>query len=93
MGKKGVIDKKGCMLLFNYSIKHLELKDKVRFYYALKGRDGKSGILKHTNTQYLGKSVILTPIEFAEEIKDFFSLWNLPFTVRKVIVEEDSGEI
>jgi len=80
--------KKECMLLLNYSIKHLENKDKIRFYYALKGRDGKSGILKNTQTSYLGKAVLLTPAEFEKDIKKFFARWNLPFTSRKIIVTE-----
>ena len=32
------------MIIYTYSTKHLPKKDKVRFYYALKGRDGKTGI-------------------------------------------------
>ena len=34
------------MSIFTYSIEHLLKKDKIRFYYAIKGRDGKSGIFK-----------------------------------------------
>ena len=33
-------------VLFTYSLSHLTYSDKIRFYYALKGRDGKSGIVK-----------------------------------------------
>jgi len=88
--KEGMSKKNKCMLLFNYSIKHLKNKDKIRFYYALKGRDGKSGIIKLTDTLYLGKAVILTPAEFEKDLKSFFAAWNLPFTSRRVIVTEES---
>ena len=86
--KAGEFSKKMYMILSNYSIKHLENKDKVRFYYALKGRDGKSGILKLTGTVHLAKSVLLTPIEFEKDIKKFFSSWHITSTVRNVIVTD-----
>ena len=41
------------MVLFTYSTIHLLKKDKIRFYYALKGRDGKSGIVKRDKIDHL----------------------------------------
>ena len=46
-------------IIFSYAISQLKIKDKVRFYYALKGRDGKSGIIKFYNIDQLGKTVLL----------------------------------
>ena len=80
------INQDNYMLLFKYFTKHLLIKDKIRFYYALKGRDGKSGILKTTETMYLGKTVLLAPIKYEDELMRFFADWKLPFTVRKVII-------
>jgi len=34
--------------IFTYSISNFKMSDKIRFYYALKGRDGKSGIIERT---------------------------------------------
>jgi len=45
--------------LYTYSLKHLKIKDKVRFYYALKGRDGKTGIIKLYSIEQLAKGVLL----------------------------------
>lgn len=63
-------------ILFLYSAKALNKTDKVRFYYALKGRDGKSGILKQTASEFLVKGVLLTPIEHASQIQDFLRDWH-----------------
>jgi len=46
-------------VIFIYSLTHLAVKDKVRFYYALKGRDGKSGIIKQYNIEQLAKGVLI----------------------------------
>jgi hypothetical protein len=74
-------------LLYTYSTKHFAQKDKVRFYYALKGRSGKEGIVKELRLQQLGKAVFLCPYRCEEDIDAFFQLWNIPFTKRKAIVE------
>lgn len=46
------------MFVLSYAIKHLAQKDKVRFYYALKGRDGKTGIIKACQINQLAKGVL-----------------------------------
>ena len=75
------------MLISTYSTKHLSNKDKVRFYYALKGRDGKSGLIKRLKIEYLGKTVLLVPARYEEDVQQFFQVWNLSYTKRKVIVD------
>lgn len=76
------------MVLFTYSTKNLLAKDKVRFYYALKGRDGKTGIVKSLKIEHLGRTVLLVPRKHDEEVQQFLRHWNLSFTRRKVIVDE-----
>lgn len=80
------------MVIYTYSTRNLLAKDKVRFFYALKGRNGKSGILKSTKSVCIGKSVLLVHYTVDEEFQNFFKLWNLPYTRRKVVVE-DTEEI
>lgn len=77
------------MLIYTYSTEHLAKKDKVRFYYALKGRDGKSGLVKNLRIEQLGRTVLLVPQRYREDMEQFIRLWNLPFTTRKVIVDKD----
>ncbi len=77
------------MLIYTYSTEHLAKKDKVRFYYALKGRDGKSGIVKNLKIEQLGRTVLLVHDRYKEDMEQFIRVWNLPFSVRKVIVDVD----
>ncbi|MFW5990971.1 MAG: hypothetical protein ACOCQX_01955 [Candidatus Nanoarchaeia archaeon] len=75
------------MLIYTYSTEHLAKKDKVRFYYALKGRDGKSGLVKSLKIQQLGRTVLLVPERFREDMEQFIRVWNLPYSVRKVLAD------
>ncbi len=76
------------MVLFTYSTKHLLKKDKIRFYYALKGRDGKSGIVKSCDVDHLGRTVLLVPIKFAQEVKEFLELWECKFESKEVLIKK-----
>ncbi len=75
------------MVIFTYSTIHLVKKDKIRFYYALKGRDGKSGIVKRCKIDHLGRTVLLVPIKYAEEVEEFLKLWECAHQTKKVLVE------
>lgn len=74
--------------IFTYSIKHLLKKDKIRFYYALKGRDGKSGVVKDWKIEQLGRAVLLVSIEFEKNVSEFLDYWKCRFESRKVLVEK-----
>ena len=75
------------MFLFSYSTEHLLNKDKVRFYYALKGRDGKSGIVKFTSANYLGRACLLVKEKYGKEVEDFLGYWNCKFNEKGVLVK------
>ena len=75
------------MVLCTFSTKHLQKKDIVRYYYALKGRDGKSGIVKRAKIKHIGKGVLLVPYTYEEEVKQFFKVWNLDYTTQNVIAD------
>ncbi len=81
------------MVLYTYSTKHLSNKDKVRFYYALKGRDGKSGFIKRSRSIFLAKTIFLVPYRNDDDALDFFRIWNIPYSRRRVLIdnEEISG--
>lgn len=76
------------MVLFTYSTKHLPKKDKVRFYYALKGRDGKSGVVKKYRIDHLGRTVLLVPIKFSTEVTEFLELWECKFKIKEVLIKK-----
>jgi hypothetical protein len=77
------------MVMYTYSTSHLMPKDKVRFYYALKGRDGKSGIVKTYRILHVAKTVLIVEERYDQDISDFLKRWNLPFTRRKLIVDNE----
>ncbi len=73
--------------LFTYSLTHLSNSDKIRFYYALKGRDGKSGIVKDYHIAQLGRTVLLVPGPFGDDVESFLKLWNCSRTRKQVMIE------
>ena len=79
-------------VLFSYSTKHLSKTDKIRFYYALKGRDGKSGFVARTNSKHIGKTVLLVPAEFDKETQDFLNYWKCKFERKRIILLDDSQD-
>lgn len=66
-------------IIFTYSTRHLPYKDKIRFYYALKGRDGKSGIIKQAKINQLGKTVLLVSQKQDKETREFLEFWKCEF--------------
>ncbi|MBI5393125.1 hypothetical protein HZA96_04600 [Candidatus Woesearchaeota archaeon] len=74
------------MVIITYSTRKLTNSNKIRFYYALNGRDGKSGIIKEDQIKHIGKTVLLVPYRFADDIKQFMQQWDLPYTFTKIIV-------
>jgi len=75
-------------ILIWYGLEKLNKSQKVQFSHALKGRDGKSGLLKKYNGKYLGKGSLMIPIEADDEFREFFINWKTPFNRRRILVEE-----
>tara|TARA_Y100000310_G_scaffold138289_2_gene137256 strand:- start:54334 stop:54591 length:258 start_codon:yes stop_codon:yes gene_type:complete len=74
--------------LFTYTLTHLANKDKVRFYYALKGRDGKGGVIEQYKIEQLAKGVLLVTRKQEEEVEEFLKYWKCKYTKRKVQLEQ-----
>lgn len=75
-------------VLYTYTIDHLAQKDKVLFYYALKGRDGKGGMLSKPSVIQLGKATVLVPLELSNEFNEFFDLWKCNFGSKDMKIDE-----
>jgi hypothetical protein len=91
--KEEIIEVKGygkfaARVIFTYSTEHLLKKDKVRFYYALKGRDGKTGIVKRCGIEQLGRAVLLVPARFADDVHGFLKYWKCEYAGREVLVRQ-----
>jgi hypothetical protein len=82
------------VVLYHYTSRFLSASDKVRFYYALKGRDGKSGVVKEYKIEFLSKGILLAPFQYSEDIESFLDIWKLPYKKRLMILEheEEVGE-
>jgi len=74
-------------VLFWYKLENLKLIDKIKFSYALRGRNEKGGILREVNGEYLGKGCIMVPVENEDEIREFFARWNISFNRRRILTE------
>ena len=66
----------GEAIIYTYSLLHLLKKDKVRFFYALKGRNGKKGILQRLKIEQLGRTVLLALASKEKEMDEFFAYWQ-----------------
>ncbi|MBS3119340.1 hypothetical protein J4475_00795 [Candidatus Woesearchaeota archaeon] len=71
-------------VLFTYTLHHLPYKDKIRFYYALKGRDGKSGMLAETKSRQLAKGVLAVQPEHQASVEEFLKFWKCSYTREEV---------
>ena len=72
--------------IISYSIEHLNKTDKVKFFYALKGRNGKQGILSQNKIEQLGRAVILVPDKSKVEITKFLNEWGCSYNKKNVII-------
>lgn len=75
-------------LLLLYSTSHLNNTEKVKFYYALKGRDGKSGIIRQLNIRQLAKSVLIVDQHHHDDITSFFNHWECPLEVNHILIKK-----
>lgn len=75
--------------IYTYSTRHFLKKDKIRFFYALKGRDGRSGFIKSAKVLHLGKTVLVVPVKFDEDAQQFMKIWNLPYAKRRAVVDDE----
>lgn len=89
MQKRGIIadSELGHSVLFSFSTEHLKNKDKVRFFYAFKGRNQQQGIAQRCQVDHLGRGVILVPQAHAGHVDGFLEYWKCRKTKREVWVK------
>ncbi len=75
-------------VLYWYDLKHLEQKDKVRFFYAMKGRNGKKGFVSEIGGTSLARGVIMAPVSNDDKMREFFDTWKVPYSRRRILVEK-----
>lgn len=67
---------------------HLLKKDKIQFYYVLKSKDGKLGIVKHTKIEQLSRAVLLTLGELCTTVESFLNFWKCNLTKKEMVYNE-----
>ena len=72
--------------LITYLLESKKASDKVRFSYALYGRNKGEGMLNKINGKVLGKGSILVPIKQQESIRAFFRQWEVEYQEQRVFV-------
>lgn len=65
--------------IFRFTLEGLPRKDRVRFQYALKGRDMRSGLLKELNAEQWGAWVVAVPIRHTYRFREFLELWEVKY--------------
>ena len=68
---KNNINKESLLIVYNSS--SLKNNEKVRFYYALKGRNGDAGIRKLYSLNFLAKGVFIAQSQDCDNIISFFT--------------------
>lgn len=67
-------------VIFSFSLENLTESKKKMFLYALNGRRGSEGLLKTKKIERLGKGALKIPLEFSEEIKEFFDSFKINYS-------------
>lgn len=71
-------------VIFSYSLEGKTPSEKVRFSYALYGRQKGEGFAKEIGGEEMGRGVILIPVEKSDAVKEFFGTWSVKFRERRV---------
>jgi len=72
--------------LFKYELKNLNKSERMRFYYALYGRNNAEGVLKDLNAKKFSDTIILCPIANSENMTEFFNSWKLVYLEMPVLI-------
>ncbi|KUH34839.1 nucleotidyltransferase [Thermococcus celericrescens] len=75
--------------IFRFTLEGLPRKDRVRFQYALKGRDMRSGLLKELNGEQWGAWVVAVPIQYTYRFREFLGLWGVKYEAFTVLKGAD----
>ncbi|CAB50421.1 nucleotidyltransferase domain-containing protein [Pyrococcus abyssi] len=67
--------------LFKIIVSGLSRNERNKFSFALKGRDGRSGILKDLGGIFLAPWVVLIPVENTYRFKEFLDHWKVKYEV------------
>ncbi len=65
-------------MIFTYNLSNLNQTEKIKFNYALNGRNGE-GVLQSSKGISLGKGVVQIPMENSGSFEEFLQKWKINF--------------
>jgi predicted nucleotidyltransferase len=71
-----------------YDIQRLKGSARIKFYYALQGRNKNEGILKKLNAKRFSNNVIIIKYSRIEIIKEFFEYWKLDYKIIPTLIPQ-----
>ena len=71
-------------IILEYTLVNLNRVNKTLFGYALKGRDGKSGVLKEISGKAIGRNVIILDFNEQEKLLEFLGYWKVEYKIKEV---------
>lgn len=72
--------------LITYLLKDKTASEKVKFSYALYGREKGTGFLSSIGGEEIGKGAIIVPIQKEELAKEFFDQWKVSIKTQRIII-------
>ncbi len=79
-------------IMFIYSQKDFSQTKRMRFHYALNGRNDNLGILEKISAIKLTDKCVISPLEKSEEFKDFLDFWDISFSSFNILMTESTIE-
>lgn len=73
-------------ILYTYAVAGMLPKDKILFFYATRGRNGKEGIFSRLKIKQIGPCVLMVPKAAEKELDAFLKKWKCPFKKEHVMV-------
>lgn len=85
---KSVINSMGfvSVAFIKYDLSNVKGSKRIRFYYALQGRNKEPGFLKRVGAKRYSESVIICDYAIIEKIKPFFDQWHVKYDVAPALV-------
>lgn len=72
--------------MIKYDLSGLTKSKRMRFYFSLNGRNGKKGMLTALNSIKFSEELILAPIKYSEEFKEYLKGWHITYSETPVLI-------
>lgn len=73
-------------VIFTYNLSNLIQNEKIKFNYALNGRNKIKGVLQLSEGISLGKGVVQIPIKNSVSFEEFLQKWDVKFKKRNSLI-------